>query len=85
MTNNFFVVNIDFVLLTTDFSCFCNYSFLIDIFSLKRHHYVFIVKGIQKQPLEVFYKSNVLKNFAKFTGNLLYQSLFFNKMQESEA
>ena len=29
---------------------------------------------------EVFYKKGVLKNFAKFTGKHLYQSLFFNKV-----
>ena len=34
----------------------------------------------QGQPPEVFYKKNVLKNFTKFTGNQLCQSLFFNKI-----
>ena len=34
----------------------------------------------QKQPPEVFYKKGVLKNFAKFTGKSLHQSLFFNKV-----
>ena len=34
----------------------------------------------QKQPPEVFYKKGVLKNFAKFTGKYLCQSLFFNKV-----
>ena len=33
----------------------------------------------QKQPPEVFYKKGVLKNFAKFPGKHLCQSLFFNK------
>ena len=28
---------------------------------------------------EVFYKKGAFKNFAKFTGNHLRQSLFFNK------
>ena len=32
---------------------------------------------------EVFYKKGVLKNFAKFTGKQLCQSLFFNKLQGS--
>ena len=31
-------------------------------------------------PLEVFYKKDVLKNFAKFTGKHLCQGLFFNKV-----
>ena len=35
---------------------------------------------IQKRPPEVFYKETVLKNFAKFTGKHLCQSLFFNKV-----
>ena len=34
----------------------------------------------QKQPPEVFYKKGVLKNFTKFTGKHLCQSLFFNKV-----
>ena len=29
---------------------------------------------------EVFYKKGVLKNFVKFTGKHLCQSLFFNKI-----
>ena len=33
----------------------------------------------QKQPPEVFCKQDVLKNFSKFTGKRLCQSLFFNK------
>ena len=37
-------------------------------------------KNIQKQPQEVFYKKNVLKNFAKFTVKHLCQSLCFNKV-----
>ena len=32
------------------------------------------------KPPEVFYKKGVLKNFAKFTGKHLCQSLFFNKV-----
>ena len=34
----------------------------------------------QKQPPEVFYKESVLRNFTKFTGKHLCQSLFFNKV-----
>ena len=33
----------------------------------------------QKQPPGVFYKKGVLRNFVKFTGKHLCQSLFFNK------
>ena len=33
-----------------------------------------------EQPLEVFCKKGVLKNFTKFTGKHLFQSLFFNKL-----
>ena len=32
----------------------------------------------EKQPPEVFCKKGVLRNFAKFTGKRLCQSLFFN-------
>ena len=37
----------------------------------------------QKQPPEVVYKKSVLRNFAKFTGKHLCQSLFFNKVEGS--
>ena len=36
----------------------------------------------QKKPLEVFFKKDVLKNFAKFTGKHLCQSLFYNKVAD---
>ena len=35
---------------------------------------------LQKQPPEVFCKKHFLKNFAKFTGKHMCQSLFFNKV-----
>ena len=38
------------------------------------------IKTKQKQPPEVFYKKGVLRNFVKFTGKHLCQSLFFNKV-----
>ena len=34
---------------------------------------------VRSRP-DVFYKNGVLRNFAKFTGNILYQSLYFNKV-----
>ena len=34
----------------------------------------------QKQSLEVFCKKGALRNFAKFTGKHLCQSIFFNKV-----
>ena len=36
--------------------------------------------SLQKQSLEVFCKKGVLRNFAKFTGKHLCQSLFFDKV-----
>ena len=39
-----------------------------------------IIVEIQKQPSEVFCKKGVLKNFVKFTGKHLCQSLFSNKV-----
>ena len=38
-----------------------------------------------KQPAEVFYKKGVLRNFTKFTGKHLCQSLFYNKVAGLEA
>ena len=34
----------------------------------------------QKLPTELFYKKDVLKNFAKFTGKDLRRTLFFNNV-----
>ena len=42
--------------------------------------YCFYTLKSQKQPPEVSYKKGVLKNFAKFIGKHLCQSLFFNKV-----
>ena len=39
-----------------------------------------ISSTIQKQPLEVFCKKGVLRNFVKFTVKHLCQSLFLNKI-----
>ena len=35
---------------------------------------------MQKQPLELFYKKDVLKDFTKFTGKHLCQRESFNKV-----
>ena len=40
---------------------------------------------IQKHPSEMFYKKGVLKNFAKFIGKQLWQSLLFNNFIKKEA
>ena len=40
-------------------------------------------RSVQKKPLEVFYTKGVLKNFTKFTGKYLHQSLFLIKLQAS--
>ena len=37
-------------------------------------------KYVQKQPSEVFCKKGVLRNFTRFTGKHLFQSLFFNNV-----
>ena len=39
------------------------------------------IRSCQKQPPEVFCKKGVLRNFAKFTGKHLCQSLFLIKLQ----
>ena len=40
----------------------------------------FSITGFRSNRPEVFYKKGVLRNFAKFTGKHLCQSLFFNKV-----
>ena len=42
-----------------------------------------LFEDMQKQPPEVFNKNGDLKKFAKFTGEQLYQSLFFNEVRIS--
>ena len=49
-------------------------------FSLTKLLFVFLVHKHSEAATEAFYKINILKNFEKFTGNYLYQSLFFNKI-----
>ena len=39
-----------------------------------------VALSFQKQSPEVFYKKNVLRNFTKFAGKHLCQSLFINKV-----
>ena len=39
--------------------------------------YIMCVQYVQKQPLEAFFKKDVLKNFANFAEEYLYWSLFF--------
>ena len=47
---------------------------------MKDFHVLLSYDFLQKQPPEVFCKKDVLRNFAKFTGKHLCQSLFFNKV-----
>ena len=43
----------------------------------------FMVMWKEEQPLKMFCKKYFLRNFAKFTGKHLCQSLFFNKVAGS--
>ena len=58
-----------------------NSSFLfawdcLDLDFFKEH-----LKNRSSRP-EVFCKKGILRNFTKFTGNHLYQSLFLNKVSD---
>ena len=44
------------------------------------HHYIPTIHNRRSSCPEVFFKKGVLRNFAKFTGEHLCQSLFFNKV-----
>ena len=55
----------------TEHTVFYNDQFCLNLVLLSK---------LRKQPLEVFCKKAVLKNFTKFTGKHLHQSLFFNKV-----
>ena len=64
-------------------------------FTIQKTHYRLFVKYVlktsclkknnkfQKQSPRVFFKKGVLRNFAKFTGKYLSQSLFLIKLQYS--
>ena len=39
-----------------------------------------VLEILRKQPPEMLYKKSIIKNFPKFTGKHLYQSLCFNKV-----
>ena len=47
---------------------------------MENMEYELLLKGFRSSRSEVFCKKDVLKHFAKFTGNYLCQSLFFNKV-----
>ena len=55
------------------------------MFQLRPRHWIIVsaqdTDGIQKQLTEVFLQKGVLKNFAKFTGKHLCQSLFLIRLQ----
>ena len=53
------------------------YGFKIIFLILRSRDYNYSYK---KQPPNVLYKKGVLRNFTKFTGKHLFQSLFFNKV-----
>ena len=46
-------------------------------------HHIFVTKKFRSSRPEVFCKKDVCRNFAKFTGKLLCQSLFLIKLQAS--
>ena len=58
-------------------------SINISVFNCKQQlvccegYQIFILKRIQRQPPEMFYKKGVLRTSAKFTGKHLCQSLVF--------
>ena len=69
------------------FAKFLRVTFLQNIFEQQLlssvcifdHDRVFTSRSFQKQPPEVFFR-NFSRNFTKFTGKHLCQSLFFNKV-----
>ena len=63
------------------FEVFC-FKFLKTIENQKLQIYriTYHLDTLKKQPPEVFCKKGGLRNFAKFTGKDLCQSLFFNKV-----
>ena len=54
---------------------------LTSIFNRLTNQDTIMLTEIRSSRPEVFCKKDVLKNFAKFTGKHLRQSLFFNKVE----
>ena len=63
-----------------DTLCGSKYAYSI-IFIIALHLPSPVLFYIQKQPPEVFYNKGVPKNFTKFTGKHLWQSLFLIELQ----
>ena len=57
-------------------SQFISHEFYIHI----QYFFGVVRNNLQKQPLEMFCRKGVLKNFAKSTGKYLYLRLFSNKI-----
>ena len=55
----------------------CNFYFVVRLLRLKINNKLYIEAA-------VFYKKGLLKNFAKFIGRQLCQSLFFNKFANNK-
>ena len=60
---------------------------LADELTSPSHCYLLLVQSrmVRSSHPEVFYRKGALRNFAKFTGKHLSQSLFFTKICRSEA
>ena len=56
---------------------FFNFEHVMEIFVGFAISDIFLIR---KQPPDLFYKKDVLKNFVKFTGKRLCQGLFLNKV-----
>ena len=91
MASIFFLNNILLlsVFETKFYFCFSSHFSVIfpvfPFFSICRNAYICCVRVLsqyyqQKQTPEVFCKKDIPRNFAKFTGKYLRQSLFFNKV-----
>ena len=63
-------------------SCFCRILIILLLVWCNWWLYCRSVFIRSSRP-EVFFKKNVLRNFTKFTGKQLCQSLYFNKKQEN--
>ena len=63
-----------------DFACYIFYLMTFLTFNCQKivFNFQLLHLGRNSHP-EVFYKNDVLKNLAKFTGKHLCQCLFFNK------
>ena len=73
------------VFCTSLYKFYCLFCFLEDqrFLDISNEFHLYVLRLVQEQPSEVFYVKRCFRNFTKFTGKHLCQSIFLIKLQAS--